>query len=266
MGEFRNAAARPVLRVIERRGWGVLGVLAAVVLAVFALAAVAAAPDDDAAIGRSLAEMLRAGRTVVSSNQARINDPAIGDKGLEGKAVLAAALKIYQTNTGTDPATIDPASRHGRLLRAQMDAIVEVMDANQATINAKGTGFKGFIPAVFGRLVDEAFAKNAHGEAEIKVTAPQALVRNRKSRPDAWENDVIVKKLLAPDWPSGQVYSASAENNGRPAFRMMVPEYYAASCLSCHGSPKGEVDITGYPKEGGHEKDLGGVISITLYQ
>jgi hypothetical protein len=45
----------------------------------------------------------------------------------------------------------------------------------------------------------------------------------------------------------------------------MVPEYYAASCLACHGSPKGEMDITGYPKEGRSVDDLGGIISITLY-
>ena len=51
---------------------------------------------------------------------------------------------------------------------------------------------------------------------------------------------------------------------GHPAFRMMAPEYYAASCLSCHGSPKGSLDITDYPREGGEEGDLGGVISITL--
>jgi hypothetical protein len=53
---------------------------------------------------------------------------------------------------------------------------------------------------------------------------------------------------------------------GRPAYRVMVPEYYAASCLTCHGGPKGEMDITGYPKEGASENDLGGVISITLYR
>jgi hypothetical protein len=45
-----------------------------------------------------------------------------------------------------------------------------------------------------------------------------------------------------------------------------VPEYYSASCLSCHGSPKGQIDITGYPMEGRNEGDLGGVISITLYR
>jgi hypothetical protein len=164
-----------------------------------------------------------------------------------------------------DPNKTDPASRQGRLLRAMMAAIVEVVDDNQGTINEKGTGFKGFIPAVFARLVDEAFERLAKGEAEVKVTAPLELVRNRKARPDAWEAGIINKKLLDPAWPKGQPYSAIIEVNGRPAFRFMVPEYYGESCLSCHGSPKGEMDITGYPKEGGKLNDLGAVISITLY-
>jgi hypothetical protein len=43
-----------------------------------------------------------------------------------------------------------------------------------------------------------------------------------------------------------------------------VPEYYAASCLGCHGNPKGTVDMTGYPMEGASLGDLGGVISIKL--
>jgi hypothetical protein len=147
-----------------------------------------------------------------------------------------------------------------------MAAIVEVVDDNQATINEKGIGFKGFIPAMSARLVDEAFQRLAKGEAEVKVTAPPELVRNRKARPDAWEADIIKTKLLDPGWPAGQPYSATVETNGRPAFRVMVPEYYAESCLACHGSPKGEMDITGYPKEGGKLNDLGAVISITLYR
>jgi len=91
-------------------------------------------------------------------------------------------------------------------------------------------------------------------------------VRNRKSRPDEWEGDVIRSKLLRTDWPRGQAYAADAVTKGRSAYRMMMPEYYATSCLSCHGSPKGETDITGYPKEGGKEGDLGAVISVTLFK
>lgn len=242
-------------------------VLAAILLgAGLSIPPLRAASDDDATIAKSLADMLRASRQVISNNQARINDPDLGDKGLSGRVVLEQAVEIYKKNTGTDPASIDPESRHGKLLRAQMDAIVEATDANQATINAKGVGFKAFIPAVFARLVNEAFENRARNEAHVKVTAPEQLVRNRKARPDAWESDVIRNKLLQPDWPRGQAFSAETQTRDRPAFRMMMPEYYAASCLSCHGSPKGETDLTGYPKEGGKEGDLGAIISVTLFK
>ena len=225
----------------------------------------AAAPaGDDAAIAQSLAQMLRAGRGVVSANQALINDADIGDKGLTGAVVLAKTLAAYKTATGTDATVVDPASREGRLLHDEMDAIVEVTNANQATINAKGVGFKGFIPAVFARLVGEAFARRANGEATIKVTAPEDLVRNRKALPDALESQVIREKFLAASWPSGQPFGTEVTQAGKPEYRMMFPEYYAASCLSCHGAPKGSLDITGYPREGARLHDLGGVISITL--
>lgn len=227
---------------------------------------IAGSDSDDAAIANSLANMLRAARQVISSNQAHINDASIGDKGLTGEVVLQQATALYQKATGTNPLAIDAASRHGKLLRAQMDAIVEVMDANQSTINEEGVGFKGFIPAVFARLVNEAFETREKAQAQIKVTAPEYLIRNRKARPDNWENDVIKTKLLSADWPRGQPYSASVKIKGKPTFRMMMPEYYTASCLSCHGSPKGEMDITGYPKEGGAEGDLGAIISVILFK
>src|SRR5207237_8037317 len=131
------------------------------------------------------------------------NGPESGDKGLTAQPVLDQAVETYKKNTGVDPATIDPNSRHGRLLRAMMAAIGEVIDANQSTINAKGIGFKAFIPAVFGRLVSESFARLANGEAEVKVTAPPELVRNRKARPDSWEESIINAKLTDSDWPRG---------------------------------------------------------------
>lgn len=257
------------LRGIGRAGRG--GVLRLVTIAVLAASGALAAPAqttsaEDDAIAQSLAEMLRDARAIVSDNQSRINDPDIGDKGITADLVLGQAIQTYTKNTGVAPMTIDPASRHGRLLRALMEAIREVIDANQPTINAKGIGFKAFIPAVFGRLIGESFARLAKGEAELKITAPRELVRNRKARPDGFEEAIIKSKLIDPAWPRGQPYSAMAESGGRPAYRVMVPEYYAASCLTCHGGPKGEMDVTGYPKEGAKQDDLGGVISLTLYR
>ena len=235
-----------------------------VALVPYAMASAAPA-EDDMGIAQSLAEMLRDARTISSDQQNLINDPQLGDKHLTGEVGLEQAIAKYSKDTGGDPRKLDPASRQGRLLRAAMAAIVEVVDDNQPTINEKGTGFKGFIPAVFARLVAESFGHLAKGEAEIKVTAPLELVRNRKARPDPWETEIIEKRLLDPAWPAGQPFSAKVETNGRPAFRVMVPEYYVESCLACHGSPKGKMDITGYPKEGGKLNDLGAAISITLY-
>ena len=175
------------------------------------------------------------------------------------------------TTTMSSPSSASCQPRAGRRTRtptaaAQMEAIRQVMDANQETINADGIGFKGFVPAVFGRLVNESFATLVGAEARIKVTAPPDLVRNRKALPDAWEASIITADLMSPDWPQGKVYAELSETGGKPAYRVLVPEYYGKGCLSCHGEPAGEIDITGYPKEGGHEGDLGGVISISLFR
>lgn len=262
------------LRLVFCRRFGVTLVAAAsgilaVVLAVALsgnMPALSRPTEDDAQIAKSLATMLSASRTVISKNQDRINDPNIGDKGIDGKMVTKEAAAIYQKVTGTDPAAIDPASLHGQLIHMQIDSIVEVMDAHQDTLNRQGVGFKGFIPAVFSRLVNEAFSRRAEGIAEIKVTAPPTLLRNQKVRSDMWEAGIIMAKLLAPSWPKGQSYTALVDKDGAQAERTLIPEYYGRSCLSCHGSPQGEIDITGYPKEGASEGDLGGVISITLYR
>jgi len=225
-----------------------------------------AATESDAAIAMRLADLLRSARTVISLNQNLINDPTKGDKGLTGEKVLADAIALHKERTGEDPRDSDPSTLEGELLRAQMDSIAAVVDENQSTINAQGVSFKGFIPAVFARLVNEKFAAKVGDQATVKVTAPENLVRNRKARPDVWETGVIENEFLRPDWPTGQPFSELAEVSGKSAFRILVPEYYDPSCLSCHGEPAGEVDITGYPKEGGKEGDLGAAISIILFK
>jgi hypothetical protein len=222
--------------------------------------------DDDVLVAKSLAAMLRAGRMVVSRHQVEIDDPNVGDKGFTGAKLVAEAAVIYEKATGNDPNAIDPSTRLGRLLRAQMEAMSEVVDANQTTINQKGVGFKGFIAANFARWVNDAFSRRVGSEADLKVTAPPNLVRNLKAEPDAWEKEIISEEFMSPDWPKGKEYSAIADKGGRSAFRLASPEYYGASCLSCHGLPKGDIDVTGYPKEGAALGDLGGVISVSLYR
>ena len=118
---------------------GALVICAAMSLGSFSVIG-AASDDEDKMIADSLAAMLQASRTVISRNQERINNPDIGDKGLDGKTVLDQSVKIYQEATKTDPLKIHPRSRHGRLLRAQMDAIVEAMDSRKFREESGGRG------------------------------------------------------------------------------------------------------------------------------
>jgi hypothetical protein len=221
---------------------------------------------DDLITGTRLAELLRAGRNIVSNYQELINDPARGDKQLTSDRFTREAIALYAKRTGHDPLSGELSERDKRLLNAQIEAMREVLDEQQADINREGIGFKGFVPAVFARLVNEKFIAKVGKDAKVRVTAPEHLVRNRKSLPDAWEAKIINDVLSDPKWTKGEVYTEAAEADGRPAFRMILPEYYTESCLTCHGAPKGEIDVTGYPKEGGKAGDLGGAISIVLFK
>ena len=224
------------------------------------------APSQQGATGEKLAALLRAARTVISRHQALINDPEIGDKGLTGERIANEAVALYAERVGTKPLDGDLSAVEHKLITAQLQSITEVVDERQAELNTKGVGLKGFIPAVFARLTNEKYLEKVGELARIKVTAPIHLVRNRRARPDAWEREAIETILSSADWTKGKTYSQQLEIEGKPALRMLLPEYYSKSCLSCHGSPKGELDITGYPKEGGKLDDLAGAISIVIFE
>ncbi|WP_442880015.1 Tll0287-like domain-containing protein [Aurantimonas sp. A2-1-M11] len=222
--------------------------------------------SEDQATGLRLAALLRAARSVISNHQELINDPSPGDKQLTGERVVEEAVALFEEREGHRPLSETLNDRERKLINAEIDSIREILNENQSLINAEGIAFKGFIPAVFARLVNERFAEKVGSEALLKVTAPNDLVRNRKARPDSWEQFVFADHLQRADWRHGDSFVEEAEHSGRGAFRMLIPEYYSVSCLSCHGEPKGELDVTGYPKEGGEEGDLAGAISITLFR
>lgn len=216
-------------------------------------------------IARVLAEMLQSARGVIGTHQNLINATEPAEKALTSERVLSEAVAAFIAKGNQSPESYEDP-RMARLLAAQTDAIAEVIDENQTTINREGVAFKGFVPAVFARLVNERFADKVGDEARIKVTAPPSLVRNRKARPDDWELSVIEGQLTLSDWPVGTPFQEVTSVAGRDAFRVLMPEYYSDGCMACHGAPAGAIDITGYPKEGGAVGDLGGAISITLFR
>ncbi|MEP3639846.1 MAG: DUF3365 domain-containing protein [Paracoccaceae bacterium] len=217
--------------------------------------------EDLVSVGNKLAAVLRAGRAVVSANQPLINDASQADKGLTPDVFMAQVATVYSSQNADRPILGDLSEIERVLVEAQLEAMASVVAEQQPLINAPDLGFKGFIPAVFARLVNEQFGETVGELASVKVTAPIDLVRNRKARPDAWETAVITEKFLTGDWTRGEPWY---EEINETTFRMLIPEYYSESCLSCHGETAGEVDITGFPKEGGKEGQLGGAISIIL--
>ena len=63
--------------------------------------------------------------------------------------------------------------------------------------------------------------------------------------------------------PNSETYVSELTESGK-TLRVMMPIYYQRECLACHGEPKGEWDISGYPKEGAGEGDLAGAISVKI--
>ncbi|MDH3594693.1 MAG: DUF3365 domain-containing protein [Rhodospirillales bacterium] len=218
-----------------------------------------------------LAGILKAARAVISDSQDIINDHTMGDKGITGEVVLQAAKMSFSMAEGEylkpfDMANLDTSTRPGKLIQALLDSIVEVVDGVQERINRKNVGFKGFLPSVFTAEVAERFKVKVGRLAEIRLTAPVDYVRNRAHMPDKWEHEVIEGQLRSPEHPMGEHVSEFGLLNGRPAYRMISPEYYEPSCLACHGEPKGKRDITGGKKEGGKLGELGGAISVVIFQ
>ncbi|MCZ7626124.1 MAG: hypothetical protein C3F12_12660 [Candidatus Methylomirabilota bacterium] len=213
-----------------------------------------------------LATLLRSGRAVISNNQALINDETKGDKGLTGEKVVALAKENYKKATNRELDKVDRSTVEGKLTQAMLESMKEVMDKAQPLINKKGVEYKGFLPAVFAKQVGDAFRKKADGVADIKLTAPKDYVRNRANAPDAWEDLAIESQFKSNGWAKGKAYTEMKEHKGKPAFRLIIPEYYVASCLECHGEPKGAEDPHGGgKKEGGKLDELGGAISVAIY-
>ena len=242
------------------------GVAAGALLMVSAgLVTVTAAQDAEReAVASHAAALFRAARAVISDNQALINDESKGDKGLSSDKVVELAKQNYKKATGAE-VSLDGGTSEGKLMQALLDSVKDVMDKAQPLINKQGLGFKGFIPAVFGKQVADAFRRKADGAADIKLTAPKSYIRNRANAPDTWEDRVIETMFKSPGWAKGKAHGEAGDHKGKAAFRLMIPEYYGASCLSCHGDPKGSADITGGKKEGGKLDELGGAISVAVY-
>ncbi len=213
---------------------------------------------DDAEVAELLIELLRAGRAVVSEHQPLINDASKGEKGFTDKFLVSQVLDTFKAKTKMDLSRPDGVP-HGEILLAMLESQHDVVREAQPIINKQGIGFKGFIPSVFARKVGQKFS----AKTGIRVKLTGIDYRFSGNKPDDFEAEVL-RMFANPRHPKGQRYAKITMVNGNPVMRVMDPEYASATCLICHGGPKGERDVSGMKKEGWKEGELAGAISVVL--
>lgn len=223
--------------------------------------ALALTPQELETQGKLLADFLVAGRGVVAQSLAKydLNNSELGDKGFTPQMFRQGINAQFRETTGIDIlARKSPQPLPGttlELLVVLLDASEQVCADNQMLLNMKGVGFKGFIPATYGKMVGDIFRE----KTGITLKQTSLRLRNAYNAPDSFEKSILAK-MESPGYPQGQVV-VQAEGQG---LRMMRPVYIQKACLGCHGNPKGELDVAGRKKEGYREGELRGAISILI--
>lgn len=220
--------------------------------------------DELQEAGRLLAILLDSGRVTIGRNQALLNDASKADKGFTPEVFASQMIADFKQRTGHDLGDLSHAhvpDLAKPLLQRLLEESKKTIASYQTVLNMPGLQYKGLIPATFGTETAVRF-QNWSG-MYLKQTAPQRFLRNPKNKPDAFET-AEMEKMSSSEFArvGSQVITGIAEDG--KSVRVLLPLFYEKSCLNCHGDPKGERDITGYPREGGHEGELGGAISVKL--
>ena len=119
------------------------------------------------------------------------------------------------------------------------------MESYQPVLNMKGLKYKGLIPATFGTETATRFQK--WSGVYMKQTAPEHLIRNANNKPDSFETEHM--KALSEVSSQRTNETVISKIDGGNSVRVVLPLFYEKNCLSRHGEPKSERDISGYSKE-----------------
>jgi general secretion pathway protein A len=212
---------------------------------------------------RLLAILFDSGRLVVGMNQELINDVSKGDKGFTPDVFEKQLRAVFEQRTGINLS--DSNGQIPAIARPLLDRLVDeskrTIAGYQTPINIPGIRYKGLIPATFGTETAARFS--TWSGIYLRQIAPERFLRNKKNQPDKYEAGVL-KALAEQASTSGESRPNWEVTDDGKTLRLVLPLYYSKACLDCHGEPKGQRDISGYPREGGKEGELGGAISVKL--
>lgn len=150
-----------------------------------------------------------------------------------------------------------------RVLVTEMDAVWDFISINQDTINYTLEGayeYKGLHCAIAGKSVAAFFSQNSDYTIRFTNITP----RNIHNTPDAYESEALAQFAEHPGDPDREMYYGFAEYQGESVFRYVSAMKVTEHCIECHGAPQGELDPTGYEKEGWQTGDLAGAVSVIV--
>ncbi len=209
---------------------------------------------------RLLAILLDSGRAVINDNQSLFDDRTRADKGFTPDVFERQLVDMFRSRSGVDLTELEEAripDGAKRLLRELVLVSKQVIADAQPELNRPDVGFKGFIPAVFGARVAARFTERTGVRLKQTALSP----RNPRNAPDAMERAAL-EAFADPAFPREKVISEVTARSG--SLRLMFPLYTTRQCLDCHGEPKGELDRTGYPREGLKLGQNAGAISVMI--
>jgi len=209
---------------------------------------------------RLLAVLLDSGRNVINEHQVLFDEQEKTEKDFTPDEFERQLQDVFRSRSGTDLQDLETAripTRAKKLLKELALVSKQVVAEAQPEINRRGDGFKEFIPAIFGARVGARFTERTHVRLKQTALAP----RNPLNAPDTVERTAL-EAFADPSYPREKVISEVTAKSG--SLRLMFPLYTTRKCLDCHGDPKGELDRTGYPREGVRLGQNAGAISVMI--
>lgn len=149
-----------------------------------------------------------------------------------------------------------------RVLEKSVQATWDFIDYEQPNINYDRDGtynFKGLYCSLVGKSVGKLFTMSTDDRYRLRYT--RLNPRNALDEPDDFE-----RAAFDQFYGEGATeYTGFVDNErGEREFRYVGAIYLTDTCMECHGQPAGEVDVTGFEKEGMAVGDIGGAVSIAI--
>ncbi len=149
------------------------------------------------------------------------------------------------------------------ILSQEMAAIWDFAAVNQDRINYDADGeynFKGLHCSIVGTSVGALFSSRTDYVIRYVSDAP----RNPQNQADDFELQAIAAFRSDPLLEEYEGFTKLPQKGDESYYRYAIPLAMNSKCESCHGFPAGEMDVTGFAKEGLENGDLVGVASISI--